>query len=222
MWLALLALVGRAAELSPGKVAIVRFSSDCASCAGELAEALSGVKGVESVSVGSDHACVTSSAVVSTDALATAAKGCDDLVLGSVELAESCPAVAATSSKDPWANPPAGADVKVVSHGEVFAMNDALAAGKFTVVDFGASWCGPCHAAAKLLGMYAADHSDVAIRVVSLDAKDARASFALPAAAEHLRDASGIPWFFVYDPKGRSVYRGGDPARALAAIDGRR
>ncbi len=211
-----------AADLAQGEVAIVRFSSDCASCAGELATALGGVRGVDSVSVASDWACVTTNAAMSTETLATAARGCDDLVLGSVDVAPACPSPPApATSKDPWAAPPAGADVQVVSRGEAFDMKSKLVAGKFTIVDFGASWCGPCHAAAKLMGRYAVDHPDVAIRVVSLDAKDAKASFALPAAAAHLADASGIPWFLVYDASGKSVYRGGDPAKALATIEER-
>lgn len=194
----------------------VQGLDDC--CAPRVVEALGAVPGV--LGAGVDHAagvaCVTGSpdpealraAVVSTGFVVTA-----------VEAIDTCPEGARPKSRDPWAGI-TGVDAAVVSLGEELAL--APVAGKFTVYDFGAPWCGPCFEVVKVLHAYLEGHADTAVRAVWLDAADPVASFALPAAKQHLAFAEAIPYFVVLDPKGKVVYRGVSAADALATIDRKR
>ncbi|MEE2828469.1 MAG: thioredoxin domain-containing protein, partial [Myxococcota bacterium] len=93
---------------------------------------------------------------------------------------------------------------------------------KFTIIDFGAPWCGPCHTAAETLSAYLRDHKDVAVRVVNLRADDVTLSYALPAAQQHLLYAPGLPWFLVYSPSGRVIHKSTSVEKVLAAIEKKR
>ena len=127
--------------------------------------------------------------------------------LASLRTSEVCPkSVAAV--KEPWEGWMEGRDVQCISDGERVTLKDHLAEGKFTIVDFGAPWCGPCHEAAETLANYLDAHSDVAVRVGNLGAEDVTGSYALPAAQQHLQYAPGIPWFQAYNAKGKTVYSG--------------
>ncbi len=136
-----------------------------------------------------------------------------------VRTADACPdGMGASNAREPWARFP-DLDVKVVSRGEAFALADARVADRYTVLDFGAPWCAPCFSVADTLAAYLRTHADTAVRVAWLDTADARASFALPVARQHLAYATGLPWLVVLDPAGKKVYEGGDAAAALAAVD---
>ena len=121
--------------------------------------------------------------------------------------------------KSPWEG--AEGDVKVISTGEEVSLEDHLASGKFTFYDFGAIWCSPCHRAAALVQEEMAKHPDIAVRVIDLDGS-AETAFDLPVALQHLSKAPGIPWFVIYNPKGRRIYRGTDVDAALKAIQRKR
>jgi thiol-disulfide isomerase/thioredoxin len=130
--------------------------------------------------------------------------------------ATDCPAAAVV---DPWAGA-AGFDFAKIPSDKPFSMKSALVADKVTVIDFGAAWCAPCHAVAAALTEGLRAEPRLAVRAVLLEGADANASFATPVAKQHLSAAPGIPWMFVYSPRGRLLYAGEDPAKALAAARG--
>ena len=115
-----------------------------------------------------------------------------------------------------------GLNAEIISRGEAVDLPAHRAQGKFTVYDFGAPWCGPCHVAEKMLKDYMRDNADVAVRAIVLDSDNAKNSFAMPAAQQHLVSAPGLPYFLVVAPNGRTVYRGSDVARALKKMDAKR
>ena len=110
-------------------------------------------------------------------------------------------------------------DARVVSRGEVVTLDDVRVADGYTIIDYGAPWCGPCFTVAGELAAYLRANADTHVRVVWLDAPDAVASFALPVAQAHLRYASALPWFVVLDPRGKRIHEGGDATEAARAID---
>jgi thiol-disulfide isomerase/thioredoxin len=134
--------------------------------------------------------------------------------------APACPAEL-LPRKEPW-DAHTGLDVKVVSRGDAVDVGTLASEGRFTVVDFGAPWCGPCFTLADSLAAYLRASADVGVRVVWLDAPDARASFALPAAKQHLAFATALPWLVVLDGRGKQIYAGTDLESATRAIEKRR
>ncbi|MCB9742974.1 MAG: thioredoxin family protein [Alphaproteobacteria bacterium] len=123
-----------------------------------------------------------------------------------------------------WPDPWAGAehlDVVEISRGEAVTLEEHLAAGKFTIVDFGAAWCSPCHDAAQDLKLYLSRVEDVAVRVVTLPEDPARTMDA-PVVAQHLGARPRIPTLVVYDPDGERIYKGHSVERAVKLIERRR
>ena len=142
--------------------------------------------------------------------------------IGSIEAVDACPpGVDGRGKPSPWSDTH-GLDVRIVSTGDKIALKDQRVDGKFTIVDFGASWCGPCHLLAKRVAAYMKTHDDVAVRAVELEGATPEASFALPVARQHLSFAPGLPWVIAFAPSGRKIYEGGDVDALLAAIDAAR
>lgn len=211
----LLAIAASAATVSPPNAVLVKVGGmDCSGCEQEIVEALASVAAIDKVhaSFADGAACVTLKAEVETDAI-TAALSKAEFTATSVETVSGCAAKGA--SRDPWAG--ATGDVRGISRGEAVKLEAHLAAGKYTIVDFGAPWCGPCYTAAKTIMAALEGRSDLAVRTVWLDKPDPKASFALPAAKQHLKWAAGLPWFIVYGPDGKIVYQGQEVEQALAA-----
>ena len=90
-------------------------------------------------------------------------------------------------------------DIAIASHGEAFDVRKHLARGKFTIFDFWAEWCGPCHVLTPKIERLVAENANVALRTIDLKnwesaaAKQATKDFKLP----------GLPYVRVYGPDGK-------------------
>ena len=135
------------------------------------------------------------------------------------EVVTSCPDGLKGTQPGPWDGKTEGLDVSTISHGEVVEIAPHLAAGKYTIIDYGASWCAPCHEAADTLVTYMGEHADVAVRAIELAGETAQASYEQPVVAQHLAYVSGIPWLVVYEPGGKVISKTQSVDKTLAAID---
>ena len=115
-----------------------------------------------------------------------------------------------------------GLDVRIISLGEEVSLADSLVADKFTIFDFGAPWCAPCHVAEKFLKTYLSDHPDVAVRAIILNSQDANISYQMPVVSQHLSSAPGLPFFIVMNPAGKTIARGVDLPKVLKKLDRKR
>lgn len=219
-----LVLAAHAAEILPPQAAVVKITGmDCAGCQVELQRALEALEPVKSAQVSFDEgaACVTLDGAVTGEALQAAIVKAG-FASPEVSAVAECPvAFKPAARKDPWTNP-GDLDVKIISTGDAVKLEEHVVAGKFTIVDFGASWCGPCHTAAADLTVYLDHHADAAVRAISLPGADPKASFASAVAKQHLALAPGLPWFVVYGPDGKKLYEGGEVAKAIATVDKKR
>jgi thiol-disulfide isomerase/thioredoxin len=90
-------------------------------------------------------------------------------------------------------------DIVIASRGEAFNIRKHLARGKFTIFDFWAEWCGPCHVLTPKLEQLVKENANVALRTIDLKnwesaaAKQATNDFKLP----------GLPYVRVYGPDGK-------------------
>ena len=112
-----------------------------------------------------------------------------------------------------------GIDAAVVSHRDTFELNDAIVPGKYTIIDFGADWCSPCLIAEKRLKRYLAEHEGVALRAAAMEGQTPAATFALPVAKQHLKNAAGLPYFLLYSPNGKQLYRGQNLDKVFSLIE---
>jgi copper chaperone CopZ/thiol-disulfide isomerase/thioredoxin len=191
---------------------------DCAGCMREVDEALQSVPGVIGARASFDRGagCVLTSGELSTDAVAAALKKAG-FGMGAVAAVDACPeGTDPTKIRVPWADT-GGKDVVVVSRGDKVDLDAVAVPGKFTLVDFSATWCGSCATAEARVFEFLESH-DAAVRAIVLPGANPTASFAAPVAVQHLANAPGLPWFRVISPTGKTVYRGGSIDDALAAI----
>jgi thiol-disulfide isomerase/thioredoxin len=107
---------------------------------------------------------------------------------------------------------PAGADVQVLKG--VDARLEP-AAGKVTVFDFYALWCGPCRVVDEKLRALAAKHPDLAVRKLDMGDWDSAV------AKKHMAGVVNLPYVQIYGRDGRrvAVIEGLDPARLEAVIE---
>ena len=89
-------------------------------------------------------------------------------------------------------------DIRTVSHGETVHLQKELAAGKVTIFDYYAEWCGPCHLLTPRLERLVKRYSNVALRKV--DIVDWESDAARQASNDF--GLSGLPYVRVYGPDG--------------------
>ena len=193
----------------------------CVSCEAKLVKALSRLDSVTDASAfaAAGRACATAAATVDHATIKAAIAG----IGYTVTAIAPDPACENSDSRFPpnWADTE-GLDARIISSGEEVNLMEHAAEGKFTIYDFGAPWCGPCHVAEKMLKDYLRDHNDVAVRAIVLDSDDPKVSFKMPAAAQHLQSAAGLPHFVVVSPTGKTVFTGSDVVRVLKKLDKKR
>ncbi len=224
--LATMALLGAASFATAAPAAettryLVKVSGmDCASCNAKITGALEALEPVLAVhaSFAEQAACFESREAVDEVAVQAAITGLGYAFVG-IEEVSGCPPGLNGKLPAPWARRSEGLDVVTISRGETVDLVAHLADGKYTVVDFGAPWCGPCHEAAEALAAYMRTHEDVAVRAVDLEGQTPDASYAQPVVAQHLEYVSGIPWLIAYTPNGKVLVRHRSVEKITAAID---
>jgi copper chaperone CopZ len=209
------------ADMLPTGRAVVEIDGmTCMACETKVRNALATVEGlgVVTASLTEGAACIEVTAPTPSENVESAIASIDYKALSVVSV-DLCPAALSPgASKRLWANT-AGVDVVIISRGEAVELMDHRPPDKYTVYDFGADWCGPCHISAKRLRAYLSAHPDTAVRVIALDGATSEDSFALPAAKQHLEWAGGLPYFEVYSPSGKRIYKGSNVGKVLASIE---
>jgi thioredoxin 1 len=90
-----------------------------------------------------------------------------------------------------------GQPVEVISHGEQVDINQHLALGNVTVVDFYADWCGPCRRLTPSLEQMAVSDPQVALRKIDI------VNWRTPVAQQF--NIHSVPQVNVYNRGGRLV-----------------
>lgn len=108
-------------------------------------------------------------------------------------------------------------DIRTDAKGAKIDIRKTVAAGKITIVDFYADWCGPCKVLEMRLHNFMSAHPGLALRRVNVGKWDT------PAAAQATREfrAEALPYIRVYDAKGNFVadVTGGMWDQVLNAIE---
>jgi copper chaperone CopZ len=167
--------------------------ADCASCAEKIKKELKGVKGVDKIEFDRQKVELT---VRLDEGVA------DAVVLDAITRAGLKGTVGAGQGAYlPQAEYPAGADVKHLTDdgSAVGPFEKHRVAGKYTVFDVYADWCGPCREVDEQLREIAGRRTDVAIR--KLDVVD----FESALAKELGSGFEALPYVVVYTPSGRRI-----------------
>ena len=183
---------------------------DCGDCSHAIKAGLKKVRGVKKadfdihkvevrVSMGDD---VTDAAVL--DAIARSGSGFRGVV------------GAGKGAYLPFGKYPAGADVAVLTEtgAAVGALEKLCVAGKYTVFDLYADWCGPCRVVDAQLREVAGKRSDVAVRKLNV------VDFKSPLAREMGSRLKALPYVVVFSPSGKRTDLTGVDAKRLAAALG--
>lgn len=217
----LLLVVGPRPALAADEFLVIRMEGmDCAGCNERLTSVFGGLAWLDDVHASflEQAACGRLLGPVDEPALQQALGEGPHTVVG-VEAVDACPPALRGPLPSAWEGRTEGVDVQVISHGETVELRDHLAEAKYTIVDFGAPWCAPCHEVAESLRAYLLEHGDVAVRAVELEGATAQDSYEQPVVAQHLTNVPGIPWLVVYSPDGKVLGRSQSLDRTLKAID---
>ena len=90
-----------------------------------------------------------------------------------------------------------GEPIEVISHGAQVDINQHLALGNVTVVDFYADWCGPCRRLSPRLEQMARSDAEIALRKIDI------VNWRMPVVQQF--NIHSIPQVNVYDRSGRVV-----------------
>jgi thiol-disulfide isomerase/thioredoxin len=90
-----------------------------------------------------------------------------------------------------------GQPIEVISHGALVDINQHLALGNVTVIDFYADWCGPCRQLSPSLEQMARSDPDIALRKIDI------VNWRTPVARQF--SLQSIPQVNIYDRGGRLV-----------------
>ena len=190
----------------------------CISCQAKVTTALDKLDFVaqSSASTASGTACADLNGTVDNEAISNAIRQFG-YTIANIEIVDACDP---NTKRFPvnWGNTE-GLDAAVISRGETVDLDVHRPTSKWTIFDFGAPWCGPCHAAEHLLKAYLRDNADTALRAIVLDSQDANESFAMPVVKQHLQAAPGLPYFIVMDPDAKTVFKGSDVEKLLQKLD---
>lgn len=190
----LLLLLVPAATLAAETLTFKVVGIDCAGCGPPLVKALQKVDGVKSAKVNTK----ASTATVDVPALFDREK-----LRAAVS---NIGFVAVFAGEQPRDVEPLPADVlktlDIVSYedGKRVDLAKVMAAGKVTVVDFYADWCGPCHVLETRLQHLMRGGKNVALRRIDIGKWDNDAA----KQATELR-AEALPYIRVYDGRGKLV-----------------
>ena len=169
--------------------------ADCASCVEKVKDELRKVSGIKKVEFDKHAVELT---VRMADGVA------DQAVLDAVARAEEGMKALVGAGKGaylPFETFPEGADFQVLTtDGSAVGPLPKLAvAGKYTVFDVYADWCGPCRVVDEQLRKVAAERKDVAIRKLNVRDFDTALARELGPAFETL------PYVVVLTPKGKKI-----------------
>lgn len=186
-----LAAMGASANESSGVLEFSVAGMTCAGCARTATDALKNISGVREAKVDFDSkkASVTANRNVGRDEVrqALGALGFEVLFPGEHLVRPLSP-----EEKE-------GLDIAVASNGGRVKVKDHLAAGKITIFDYYAEWCGPCHLLTPKLERLVLGHETLALRKVDISdwksaaAQQATIEFGLP----------GLPFVRIFDSDGK-------------------
>lgn len=166
---------------------------DCQSCGMSVVEALQKSDGVFDVSFDKD----TAEVAVAYDA---AVVGPPQFIAIAQDLGYRASEGPGEGAYIPEVEFPPALDVEQISkEGEAVDIDAALAAGKVTVVDFHAIWCGPCRKVDRHMLSVLRERDDVALRKVNVVDWDSAV------AQQHLQGVESLPYILVYDRSGKRV-----------------
>jgi thiol-disulfide isomerase/thioredoxin/copper chaperone CopZ len=181
--------------------------ADCTECGETLGKALKAVKGVKK----------TSFDLRKVELTVRLAEGVTDETVIETAKAAGFTAVAGAGrgGYKPAEGYPAGADVALLSPDgrAVGSLEKLRVAGKYTVFDIYADWCGPCKLVDTRLRELLAERKDLAVRRLNV------VDFDSPLSGELGPNFGALPYLVVFTPAGkRSDIEGADFARLDKAL----
>ena len=181
--------------------------ADCAQCADKIKKALKPLKGVKKTEFDMQKVELT---VRLDDAITDAA-----VVEAIATTGLTAVPGAGQGAYLPHDEYPAGADVETLSPDgrAVGSLERKRVAGKHTVFDVYADWCGPCRLVDARLREILGQRTDVAVRRLNV------VSFETPLAGELGPDFQALPYLIVFSPSGkRTDIEGADFAKLDKAL----